>query len=121
MELMQRPVKNLKQINLKLIGFAGFFVMILVLFALPKDSLGGIGEGLQFMFSPEFYTPVEKEQFDLTTSTMNNIYEFMNVVKVAFWCMALLGIIIFLFKKPYEDKAENTENPLIDIQEKGKL
>ena len=107
MKLLERPLSNLKSINLKLIAFVGVFMAVILFAAIPKNALGDFGTGLQFMFSPGFYTPVENNTTDLTTKTMNNIYQVMNFAKVIFWSMTFIGVIVFLFRKPAELDVDN--------------
>lgn len=100
MKFIERPLYNLKRIDLKMVLFVSSFMFIILYFAVPAVSLNGVNLGVGFFFSPTFIPIGEVSAADLNTTRLNNLYTFLNISKALAWAIAIILMAGFLFSKP---------------------
>lgn len=75
---------------------------------------------LDSLFTLDFYEPVKStivesgspmeqtSQNTLVNNTLNNMYQFLNVIKVIVWLMTLGFVLAFLLKNPKTEKPQKS-------------
>jgi hypothetical protein len=103
--LLKRPFLNIKRIDLKGTFFVFFFMAIFLSSVMTIDELFVIRKAIVYMFTFDFYVPeVPVTEFGETVPSVllaqDKIYEVLNVMKIVFWFITLVGVLFFLFRNP---------------------
>ncbi|RTR28087.1 hypothetical protein EKG37_17440 [Robertmurraya yapensis] len=111
MSLFNRPIQNIKTIDIGAIAWVGFWLGGLFLLIIPVQMYGDIRNAFPIFFSFDFIEKIPapadsslSNSFqEIQTSRiemLNKLYTFFNVSKVIFWIFTIGIIIKFLFKQP---------------------
>lgn len=108
--MINRPIQNIKNIDLGLIAWFSFWIICLLLVTIPLQSLTNLNNSVSLLFSIDFIEKIEVKQDKslLTMSTyeawkiekLNELYTIINIFKVVFWIGSCCFLGRFLFKRP---------------------